>query len=141
LLLPPPVLDLVRPRRALARGRDPAGRRAALLLGLGLPAPRPSARVREGAGRAGRAPAAVRALAAPRRQRARGLRPPAAAAGGRRPGGVTTGPVALTIAGSDPSGGAGIQAEPRTFAAFGVPGAGGGAAPTAPGTPRVRATA
>ncbi len=49
LLLPPPVLDLVRPRRALARGRDPAGRRAALLLGLGLPAPRPSARVREAA--------------------------------------------------------------------------------------------
>src|SRR6266550_1232254 len=53
LLLPAPVLDLVRSRRALARGRDPAGRRAALLLGLRFPAPRSPTGVREGADRAG----------------------------------------------------------------------------------------
>src|SRR5690242_2674490 len=38
-------------------------------------------------------------------------------------GGVPV-PVALTIAGSDPSGGAGVQADVVTFAAFGVHGAG-----------------
>jgi len=54
---------------------------------------------------------------------------------------VTTGPVALTIAGSDPSGGAGIQADLRTFAAFGVHGASVVTALTAQDTRRVRAIA
>src|SRR5205823_5047279 len=60
---------------------------------------------------------------------------------GRRPGGVTAGPVALTIAGSDPSGGAGIQADLRTFAAFGVHGASVLTALTAQDTRGVRAIA
>ena len=54
---------------------------------------------------------------------------------------MTTGPVALTIAGSDPSGGAGIQADLRTFAAFGVHGASVVTALTAQDTRRVRAIA
>jgi len=54
---------------------------------------------------------------------------------------VITGPVALTIAGSDPSGGAGIQADLRTFAAFGVHGASVVTALTAQDTRRVRAIA
>ena len=54
---------------------------------------------------------------------------------------MTAGPVALTIAGSDPSGGAGIQADLRTFAAFGVYGASVVTALTAQDTRRVRAIA
>ena len=54
---------------------------------------------------------------------------------------MTAGPVALTIAGSDPSGGAGIQADLRTFAAFGVHGASVVTALTAQDTRRVRAIA
>jgi hydroxymethylpyrimidine/phosphomethylpyrimidine kinase len=50
-------------------------------------------------------------------------------------------PVALTIAGSDPSGGAGIQADLKTFVAFGVYGAGVVAALTAQNTRGVRAIA
>src|ERR1051325_5320417 len=50
---------------------------------------------------------------------------------------VTRLPVALTIAGSDPSGGAGIQADPATFGAFGVHGASVVTALTAQDTRRV----
>lgn len=49
-------------------------------------------------------------------------------------------PVALTIAGSDPSGGAGIQADLKTFAAFGVYGAAAIAALTVQDTRGVRET-
>ena len=48
-------------------------------------------------------------------------------------------PVTLTIAGSDPSGGAGIQADLKTFAAFGVYGAAVVTALTAQNTRGVRA--
>ena len=54
---------------------------------------------------------------------------------------MTAGPVALTIAGSDPSGGAGIQADLCTFAAFGVHGASVLTALTAQDTRGVRAIA
>src|SRR5262249_13209612 len=50
-------------------------------------------------------------------------------------------PVALTIAGSDSGGGAGIQADLRTFAAFDVYGASVVTALTAPNTRGVRAIA
>jgi hydroxymethylpyrimidine/phosphomethylpyrimidine kinase len=50
-------------------------------------------------------------------------------------------PIALTIAGSDPSGGAGIQADLKTFAAYGVYGAAVVAALTAQNTRGVRAVA
>jgi len=50
-------------------------------------------------------------------------------------------PVALTIAGSDPSGGAGLQADLLTFAAFGVHGASVAAALTAQDSGGVRRTA
>jgi hydroxymethylpyrimidine/phosphomethylpyrimidine kinase len=52
-----------------------------------------------------------------------------------------TAPVALTIAGSDPSGGAGIQADLKTFSAFGVWGASVLTALTAQNTREVQAVA
>ena len=57
----------------------------------------------------------------------------------RRP--VRPAPVALTIAGSDPTGGAGLQADLATFAAFGVHGASVATALTAQDTRGVRALA
>jgi hydroxymethylpyrimidine/phosphomethylpyrimidine kinase len=54
---------------------------------------------------------------------------------------VTAVPVALTVAGSDPSGGAGVQADVVTFAAFGVHGASVVTALTAQDTRGVRAIA
>src|SRR3990172_8663835 len=50
-------------------------------------------------------------------------------------------PIALTIAGSDSSGGAGVQADLKTFAAFGVYGASVLTALTAQNTQGVRAIA
>jgi len=49
-------------------------------------------------------------------------------------------PIALSVAGSDPSGGAGIQADLKTFAAFGVYGAAVLTCATAQNTVGVRAT-
>src|SRR5215831_13834278 len=54
----------------------------------------------------------------------------------RRP--MRPAPVALTIAGSDPSGGAGLQADLATFAAFGVHGASVATALTAQDTRAIR---
>src|SRR5439155_22465172 len=80
-VLPAPVLDLLRSRRALARGRDPARGRGQVLLGLRLPASRPRPAIPDRAGRAGGAAAAIGPPQAHERQRARGLRPSAAHAG------------------------------------------------------------
>src|SRR5439155_20449913 len=79
LLLPAPVLDLVRPGRALARRGDPARGRAEVLLGVGLPPSRPSAALRRRARRAARDAAGAGTIQADERQRARGVRPAAAA--------------------------------------------------------------
>src|SRR3954452_21212209 len=63
--------------------------------------------------------------------------PPARQSRGRPASKTMTIPIALTIAGSDCSGGAGIQADLKTFAAFGVYGASVITALTAQNTQRV----
>ena len=69
-----PVLDLRRPRRALAGGRDPDGGRGSLLLGVRLPASRSSAGLHPGGRAHRRGPSGDRARGLPRAQRARRLR-------------------------------------------------------------------
>src|SRR5437868_2684132 len=65
--------------------------------------------------------------------------PPARQSRGRPASETMTIPIALTIAGSDCSGGAGIQADLKTFAAFGVYGASVITALTAQNTQGVKA--